>query len=118
MAKEIAQGGKACKITIFLTAPKYIHGIEVLCNYKHAIELNKTNSNTKWTAAELKMELMHSFNIFNDKKLSSPIPKSYKCLKKNLIYDVKHDSRHHTGLLADRHLTKLSLNFFTLEWFL
>ena len=72
------------------------------------MELDKRNGITKGAdATRLKMELMHRYDMFDDKGLNTQVPDGYKKFKVHLIYDVKHDGRHRARLVADGHLTEL-----------
>ena len=108
MQKKLLCEANLAKLCSFSTVPKFKYGYEIPHNYKHAMELDKHNGNTKRAdATKLEMELMHRFNVFVDKGLNTPVPDGYKKVKVHLIYDVKHDGRHHAKLVADGHLTEL-----------
>ena len=110
MQKNLFRDANLAKLRSFSTAPKFKYGYEVPRNYKHAMELDQRNGNTKWAdATRLEMELMHSYKVFEDKGLNAPIPEGYKRIKVHLIYDVKHDGRHRARLVADGHLTELPI---------
>ena len=53
------------------------------------------------------MKLMDSYNVFEDRGITTTIPDGYKKIKVHLIYDVKHNGRHRAQLVADGHLTDL-----------
>ncbi|MEL7196406.1 MAG: reverse transcriptase domain-containing protein, partial [Bacteroidota bacterium] len=96
------------KLRSFRSAPKYKYGFEVPRNYKHAMELDQKNGNTKWKdAIEKEMSCMVEYKVFMDKGHSKNTfpPSGYKQLRVHLIFDVKHDGRHRARLVADGHLT-------------
>lgn len=60
------------KLHSFSTAPKFKYSYEIPRNYKHAMKLDKRNGKTKWAdATKLEMELMHSCNVFEDKRIGT-----------------------------------------------
>ena len=65
----------------------------------------------KWDSAE-KTELLQllDYNTFLDKGKNAPIPAGYKKIRVHMVYDVKHDGRHKTRLVADGHLTEIPLD--------
>ena len=88
--------------------PRLKYGIEIPRNYKHAIELDQRNGNTKWQdAVALKMQHMSGYNLFEDKDIDATMPEGYKKIRVHLVYDVKHDGRHRARLVAGGHLTNV-----------
>ena len=86
----------------FSTTPRFKYGYEIPRNYNYAKELDKCNRNTKWgDAIKLELELMDSYNVFQDHGTSTPVPEGYKMIRVHLIYDVKYDGRHCARLVAD-----------------
>ena len=72
------------------------------------MKLDNRNGNTKWAdATKLELELMDSYNVFEDKGLNPTLPDGYKTIRVHFIYDVKYDGRHRARLVADGHLTDL-----------
>ena len=96
------------KLRAFSTVPKFKYGYEIPKSYSHAMKLDKRNGNTKWAdATRLELELMDSYNVFDDKGLNATPPEGYKKIRVHFIYDVKYDGRHRARLVADGHLTDL-----------
>ena len=96
------------KLRSFSSTPRFKYGYEIPKSYSHAIKLDQRNGNTKWAdATKLELELMNSYNVFEDHGLNTDPPKGYKKIRVHLIYDVKHDGRHKARLVADGHLTDL-----------
>ena len=94
------------KFRNFGSKPKFKYGFEIPKNYKHAIEIDKRNGNTRWQdATELELESMAAYDVFRDHGYDAKPPPGYKNIRVHLIYDVKHDGRHKARLVADGHLT-------------
>ena len=67
------------KSQLYRMVPKYKYGYEVARNYLHGLELEKRNSNTKWSDAnKAEMDCMHSYSVFEDKGHGAKIPEGYK----------------------------------------
>ena len=96
------------KIQSFGSKPKFKYGFEIPRNYKHAVDIDKRNGNTKWQdATALELESMAAYDVFKDYGHQSVSPQGYKKIRVHLIYDVKHDGRHKARLVADGHLTDI-----------
>ena len=96
------------KLCSFSTAPKFKYGYEIPRSFSQAMKLDTHNGNTKWAdATKLELELMDSYNVFEDHGLNASPPQGYKTIRVHFIYDVKHDGRHRARLVADGHLTDL-----------
>ena len=55
--KKMKRLAKQAKLRSFRTAPKFMYGFQVPCDYKEAIELDAQNGNMKWTdAIDLEMK--------------------------------------------------------------
>lgn len=69
------------RLCTFSTAPKFKYGYEKPKNYSYALKLDKCNGSTKWTdATKLELELMDSYNIFEDKSLKAASTEGYKTI--------------------------------------
>ena len=77
-------------------------GFEIPRNYKHSLELDKKNGNTRWQdATKLEMEQLHEYDTFESREKTSKIPEGYKRIRTHLVFAVKHDGRHNALMLAD-----------------
>jgi len=107
--KKLFRAVNQAKLRSFRTAPRYKYGFEVPRNYKHAMELDKRNGNTKWyDATSLEMQVMDDYQVFKDTGSKTP-PQDYKLITINILFDVKHDGRHKARLVAGGHLTDVPL---------
>src|SRR6476661_3733243 len=87
---------------------KYIYGYEVPRDFRHAVEIDEQNGNTKWQdATKLELASMEAYQVFKDQGYKADPPPGYKVIRVHLIYDVKHDGRHKARLVADGHLTDI-----------
>jgi hypothetical protein len=114
------------KLRSYRTAPNYQCGYEVPKDYQHAVRLDERAGNTKWQdSTKLDMNQLddydtfkdygHSgrppdYDTFKDYGDSGRPPDEYKKIRVHLIFTVKHDGRHKSRLIADGHLTDVSLD--------
>ena len=101
---------KQAKLRSFCLKLKYKYGYEVPCNYKHALELDKKNRNTKWFDANvLEHKKLTEYEVFIDKGKYAilKIPRGYREICVHTIFDVKHNGRHRAQVVADGHLTEV-----------
>ena len=96
---------------MIIVGEKSKYGIEVPCDYKHALLLDADNKNTKWQdATKLEMQHMNGFKVFKDLGIYGKTPEGYKQIHVHLVYDVKHDGRHRARLVADGNLTDIPVD--------
>ena len=84
-------------------------------DYTHALEIDKSNGNSKWyDATQLEMNQIHDYQVLKDYGKAKLCPKNrqatngfkiYQQIRVRLIFAVKHDGRHKTRLVAGGHLT-------------
>ena len=84
------------KLRSFRTAPKYQYGFEVPRDYNHAVQIDKSNGNTKWQdAVDLEMKQLDEYDTFKDigkNALSLPITRKFEfilCLRLNMTVVIK-----------------------------
>ena len=53
------------------------------------------------------MDCMKDFSVFKDIGNGVKVPDGFKNIRVHMIYDVKHDGRHHARFVADGHLTDI-----------
>ena len=110
--KKFTRMVNQAKLRSYNTAPKFKYGYEVARNYKHALELDAKNQNTKWhDSIELELAQIDEYNTFEDRghKSIATAPRDHKRIRVHLVFDVKHDGRHKARLVADGHLTDVPL---------
>ena len=107
-AKKMLRMVNQAKLRSYNTAPKYKYGFEVPRDYKHALQLDERNGNTRWQdATKLEMSQLDDYATF--KESGRVKPNGYKQIRVHLVFDVKHDGRHKARLVANGHLTDLPL---------
>ena len=98
------------KIRSYRHDPKYMFGFEIPRNYNHALELDKSNGNTRWQdCTKLELSQINDYSVFEDRGKVIAIPQGYKKIRKDLVYAMKHDGRHKARMVADGYLTDVSL---------
>jgi len=99
------------KLRSFRTTPKYMYGYEIPRDYKHAVELDRINGNTKWQdCTKLELQQLSEYKTFKNVGKDVPPPEAHKKIRVHLIYAVKHDGRHKARLVADGHLTDIPVD--------
>src|SRR5687768_17921135 len=94
-----------------LARAKYKYGYEVPRDFRHAVEIDERNGNTKWQdATKLELASMEAYQVFKDQGFKAEPPPGYKVIRVHLIYDVKHDGRHKARLVADGHFTDIPMD--------
>ena len=93
----------------------YQFGFLISKDYKHALQLDDQNGNSKWyDMIKLEMDQINEFKVFQDSGKAEFDPKSRKVsnaqnrhqkIRVHLIFAVKHDWRHKARLVAGGHLT-------------
>jgi len=95
----------------YRTALRYKYSYEVPRDYNNAVEPNKRNGNTKWQeSTALEMSQLHEYKTFKDLGKAEKPPEGYWKICAHLVFDVKHDGRHRSRLVADRRLTQVLLD--------
>jgi len=109
--KKLLRMVNQAKLRSYRTAPRYKYGYEVPRDYNHAVELDKRNGNTKWQdSTALEMTQLHEYKTFKDLGKGAKAPDGYRKIRVHLVFDVKHDGRHKSRLVADGHLTEVPLD--------
>ena len=111
--KKMIHMANQAKLRSFRTAPKYQCGFEVPRDYNHAVQIDKSNGNSKWQeAVALKMNQLDEYDTFKDIGKNAPISSDYKKIRVHFIFAVKHDGRHKAQLVANGHLTDIPIDRF------
>jgi hypothetical protein len=102
---------RQAKLNSFRTAVVYKYGFRVPRNHDQAMEYDRENGNTRWRDSEvMEVEQLHEYSVFGDKGFGGSKPTGYKMIRCHLVYDVKHDARHKSRLVAGGHLTDTPLD--------
>ncbi len=113
--KTLARSINQSKIRQVRRSKVYQFGYLIPRDYKHALELDELNGNSRWyDATKLEMDQIHEYHVFKDhgkahidnktrKVLNAP--KDHQKIRVHLIFAVKHDGRHKARLVAGGHLT-------------
>ncbi len=108
--KKLLRMVNQAKLQSYRTAPRYKYGYEIPKDFNHAVELDKRNGNTKWQdSTMLEMDQLHDYQTFKDLGKGAKPPDGYRRIRVHLVFDVKHDGRHKSHLVADGHLTEVPL---------
>ena len=99
------------KLRSFRTSPRYKHGHQVPRDYDEALRIDRMNGNTKWQDS-IALELLQiaSYHTFKDLGFKAPVPDGCKRIRVHFVFDVKHDGRHKSRLVADGHLTDIPVD--------
>jgi hypothetical protein len=94
------------------TRPIYKYGFQVPRNHNKAVKIDEKNGNTLWQDSEEleKNQLYKYTSTFEDQGLNAPIPESYTKIPTHFVYDVKHDWRHKSRMIAGGHCMEMPVN--------
>ena len=88
----------------------YKYGYQVPHMPKEAIKLDKKNGNTKWQdSMALEILQLDEYQTFRDLGKGAEAPPGYKWIHCHFVFDVKHDGRHKSRLVAGGHMTDIPL---------
>ena len=113
--KQLTRAINQSKIRQVRRSAVYQFGFLVPKDYKHALQLDEQNGNSKWyDATKLEMDQINEYKVFQDhgkaqydpmsRKVSNA-PNGYQKIRVHLIFALKHDGRHKARLVAGGHLT-------------
>lgn len=104
--RRTAKGGKKKKK--FSSKPVFKYGIEVPRNAKRALEIDKANENHVWRDSMKKeVDSLLELDCFNyEEKGYDPGP-GWQTTTLHMVFDVKHDLRRKSRLVAGGHLVDL-----------
>ena len=113
--KQLTRVLNQSKIRQVRRSAVYKFGFLIPKDYKHALQLDEQNGNSKWyDATKLEMDQINEYKVFQDHGKAQYDPKSrkvsnapngYQKIRVHLIFAVKHDGRHKARLVAGGHLT-------------
>ena len=78
------------------TLKQYKYGIELPQSYKHALELDCQNGNTKWIdAIQLKIsQMIKQFKAFRALPKGKTLSSDFKRLRYHFVFDIKFNGWH------------------------
>ena len=87
---------------------RYKFGLRIPRDYKDALLIDKSNSNTQWqNAIQLELDNIDAHCTFRDLGLGTPLPSGYHNIRVHFVFDVKEDGRCKARLVAGGHLTPI-----------
>jgi Reverse transcriptase (RNA-dependent DNA polymerase) len=94
------------------TRPIYKYGFQVPRNHNEAVKIDKKNGNTLWQedSYELERNQLHEYSTFEDQGLHVPTLEGYTKIPTHFVYDVKHDARHKSRMVAGGHCTEMPVD--------
>jgi hypothetical protein len=109
--KKLFRMVNQAKLRSFRMVPRFKYGIEIPRDYKHALDMDRRDGQTKWaTATALEMEQLDDYDAFVDKGKDCQAPTGFKKIRVHLICDAKHDGRYKARCVADGHLTDVPVD--------
>ncbi len=94
------------KLKAFRTRTRYKYGYIVPNDHDHAMRLDRQNGNTKWKDSEkIEIDSLDEYSVFGDRGKNGDPPEGYRKITAHLVYDIKHDGRHKSRMVAGGHLT-------------
>ncbi len=104
--KKFARMLNQAKMNQNRNGPKFKFGIILPVSRKHALSINADNGNTLWkTSLGLEMDQIDDYETFCDLGPGKPPPRNYVFIRVHFVFDVKHDLRRKSRLVAGRHMT-------------
>lgn len=104
------------KLRSYRTAKVYKNGFEVPKNPLDAIRIDTENRNRRWQdSMALELSQIQEYKTFRDLGKHAPGPAGYKKIQVHFVFDVKHDGRHKSRLVAGGILLMHRLTVYTQE---
>jgi hypothetical protein len=104
--KKVDRMVNQAKIRSYRREPFWKFGVLVPRNHSQAVEIDQANGNHLWQESEAtEMKQLVEYNTFVDKGKGGIPPDGHKKIRCHMVYDVKHDGRHKSRLVAGGHLT-------------
>ena len=99
------------KLKSFRMAPTYKYGFLRPNTVEQALEIDKKNGNTKWRdSMRLERDQLDEYEAWQDKGPDYDPGKDYKRINVHFVFDIKHDGRHKSRLVAGGHMTDVPLD--------
>ena len=81
---------------------QFMFGIEIPCNVKHALELDKANGNTLWQdSIALELKGMNEYHTFRHLKPGEKLGRDYSHIPYFIVFACKFDGRCKACLVAN-----------------
>jgi hypothetical protein len=94
------------KLKSYRREPFWKFGVMVPRTHNQAVEIYQANSNRLWQESEAtEMKQLSDYKTFIDQGKGGIPPDGCKKICFHMVYDVKHDGRHKSRLVAGGHLT-------------
>jgi hypothetical protein len=108
-AKKVERMVNQAKLRSYHREPFWKFLVMVPRSHNQAVEIDQANGNCLWQESEaIEVKQLAAYKTFIDKGKSGNPPDGYKKIRCHMIYDVKHDGRHKSRLVAGGHLTDIS----------
>ena len=103
---KFARMVKQAKLQQSRHGPTYKFGILVPKNRKDALAIDAANGNKKWQKSmDVEINQIDEYDTFKDLGRGRPPPRDYNKIRVHFVYDVKHDLRLKSRLVAEGNLT-------------
>jgi hypothetical protein len=109
--KKFTRMVNQAKLRSHSTVTKFKSGYQIARNVE-AVRLDERNGNSKWQEAiDLELQQIYKYDTFVDlgHHTSAKVPQEYKKNWVHFVFDVKHDGRRKSRLVADGHFTAVPL---------
>ena len=104
--KTLGRAINQVRLKSYRNRPVYKYGFQVPREHREAMLIDERDGNDKWAKSEkLERSQLFDYDTFIDKGLGAPIPEGYKKIPCHFVYDVKHDGRYKSRLVAGGHRT-------------
>ena len=101
--KVIARMINQVRLKNYRNRPRYKYGFQVPRDHDEAVMIDEREGNTKWQDSEhLEVSQLYEYDTFQSLGIGAEIPEGYKKIPCHIVYDVKHDGRHKSRMVADR----------------
>ena len=92
------------------TTKRYKFGFEVPRSPEDALRIDRESNNTMWRdSMALELSQLMDYETFKDYGHGDRRPAGYKRIRTHWVFDIKHDGRHKSRLVAGGHLTDAPL---------
>jgi hypothetical protein len=93
------------------SAPIYKYGFQVPRTVKEALEIDKPQNNTRWKESIMALEIsqLQEYETFHDLGKGALTPAGYKHIQVHMVFDIKHDGRHKSRMVAGGHMNDVPL---------
>jgi hypothetical protein len=103
---KFARMVKQAKLHQSRHGPTYKFGILVPKNRKDALAIDAANGNEKWKKSmDVEINQIDEYDTFNNLGKGRPPPRDHNKIRVHFVYDVKHDLRLKSRLVAEGNLT-------------